>query len=425
MTPKMLLGFTTDDGSRVEMGLDVLKRHMLALGSSGSGKTALLKVCIEECVRLGIPAILVDPQGDLAPLGLRGSDPEADPTIANDYFSKVDVKIWTPASKAGIPVSLAPTINVVGMTDDEEKIKVFGDVSNVVASLAGYDVQKDDGLTAALAFFNILEYADKFDLICDTLADFVLFLSDPPQELAETLDRFFDKKARASAAKKLLVRTSGPSKLLFELGNAINVDALLGRDSCSGKVRVSVIYLNTLSTDAEKEAFIAVLANAVYGWMLQHPSPNLQAMFYIDEVAPYCPPQNKKRPVCKEPLMKLLRQARKYGVGCLLGTQSSGDLDYQGMGQLGTWAIGCIKPEQDRAKVEAAIRGDDTIEDPDALIRALPNLAEGQFVLSSKAVSSEPILFKSRRLVSQHRTLQASEVKSITSNADRHQYGGV
>jgi len=100
-------------------------------------------------------------------------------------------------------------------------------------------------------------------------------------------------------------------------------------------------------------------------------------------------------------------------------------LDYQGMGQLGTWAIGCIKPEQDRAKVEAAIRGDDTIEDPDALIRALPNLAEGQFVLSSKAVSSEPILFKSRRLVSQHRTLQASEVKSITSNADRHQYGGV
>lgn len=47
----------------VALQLPSLLRHMVALGSSGSGKTVLCKVVVEEMLRHGVPAICIDPHG--------------------------------------------------------------------------------------------------------------------------------------------------------------------------------------------------------------------------------------------------------------------------------------------------------------------------------------------------------------------------
>src|SRR5688572_1241403 len=81
---------------------DSLLRHMMALGSSGSGKTVLCKVIVEEMIRHGLPAICIDPQGDLCSLAMHADDPEmlakkgVDPALAEEFRRKVDPVVFTP-----------------------------------------------------------------------------------------------------------------------------------------------------------------------------------------------------------------------------------------------------------------------------------------------------------------------------------------
>src|SRR5207302_7107207 len=120
----------------------------------------------------------------------------------------------------------------------------------------------------------------------------------------------------------------GTQSLLLTGGIPLDIDLLLGRAdgpgaSGPGKARLSVVYLNTLGSEREKQFFVGQLAQQLYRWMLKHPSATPQALFYIDEVAPYLPPVRK--PVCKDALGMLFRQARKYGVCCFAATQRAGD----------------------------------------------------------------------------------------------------
>ena len=135
----------------------------------------------------------------------------------------------------------------------------------------------------------------------------------------------------------------GANRLLFDLGCPIDVNELfglyVGGPTDNGKARLSIIYLNTLTSQEDKEIFIALLCSAMYQWMLTLDS-QLWGCLLIDEIAQYLPPV--RNPASKKGLMLLLRQARKYGLCCLLGTQSPGDIDYKALGQIGTVAIGRI-----------------------------------------------------------------------------------
>jgi DNA helicase HerA-like ATPase len=166
--------------------------------------------------------------------------------------------------------------------------------------------------------------------------------------------------------------------------------------------------------------FIGALCNAVYTWMLANPSPDPQMLFYIDEVAPYVPPVRK--PACKDSLMLLLRQARKYGVCCLLATQSPGDLDYKALGQIGTWMLGRMRTEQEAWKVEPALAAQPDV-DSRAIVARLPSFEQGQFVISSPDTFPEPEDFNVRWLVTAHRTVNESGVEELVSDEDRESLG--
>lgn len=415
---------TTPDGDEVQLPIDALRRHMLALGASGSGKTVLCKVVVEECIRKRLPVIAIDPQGDLASLAM-AEDPATlermgvDPVTAREFRDRVDVKIWTPGSTLGIPVSLAPSMTVPDGVRPEDRVRAFGAVAQALASMVGAQNE-----TTATAFSVILEYADTNGLACENLTDFANFLSDPPMPLAQMLDIAMDAKARQKAHKALSLKMMGANRLMFDLGKPIDVDEMFGLytggPADTGKARLSVIYLNTLTSQEDKEIFVSLLCSALYQWMLTLDGSQLWGMLYMDEVAPYLPPV--KNPASKQALMMLLRQARKYGLCCLLATQSPGDIDYKALGQVGTMAIGRIMGERALGKVEPVIRAQPGT-DTEAIIDALPGMPKGRFVLVNPDVYEEPLTAQVRWLVSRHVNVTADGVADLVTDEDRENFG--
>jgi hypothetical protein len=418
----LFLGFNAD-GDKIALPTSALLRHVIALGSSGAGKTVACKVMVEECIRQGIPAICVDPQGDLASLGMRENVEKliamgVDPAIAAEYHDKVEVKIWTPGSSHGIPVNISPALHTNGIENHEDKLRAFGSIAASLASIAG--LKSDE---AQAAFSSILEYADHNGLLIENLTDFAQFLADPPMPLAQHLDPIFNAKDRAKAHKAFAIKSMGSNRLLFNLGKAIHVDSLFGYERGGahdrGKVRVSVVYLNTLSTQDEKEIFVAMLTNALYQWMLVEANSKPIGMFYIDEVRDYLPPVRK--PVSKHGLMMLLRQARKYGLSCMLATQSPGDIDYKALGQVGTWLIGKLSTRQEREKVAPALSG--VCPDGERLVDGRTDAPQGNFVLINSDVYDCPQEFQVRWLASKHKVLSEGQVAALTKDDDRANYG--
>lgn len=424
-TPGMEIG-TNKEGLPVVLSVQSMLRHAVVLGASGSGKTVACKVLVEEAVRNGIPVIAIDPQGDLASLAELGNPGLAQSKgvsrkTCREWRTKADVKIWTPASTLGIPLSISPKTDVPRGIREEDRIRAFGAIANNLADITG-QTRKSEELAAAFAM--VLEYADEHELLIENLTDFANFLADPPRALRERLDTLVTEAVRKSAERAFRVKMLGAQRLLFSLGRPINIERLLGfepggaRDR--GKVRVSVIYLNTLASPEEKEVFLGAICNAMYTWMLAHPSQKPQALFYIDEAAPYLPPVRK--PACKASLMLLLRQARKYGVSCLLATQSPGDLDYKALGQIGTWMLGRMRTPQEAAKVEPALSAQPGV-DSQAIIDRLPSFGVGEFIISSPDNYPEPEECQVRWLVSNHRTVNESGLEELVSAADRERLG--
>ena len=229
------------------------------------------------------------------------------------------------------------------------------------------------------------------------------------------------RRAQESARRASAWRgsTSARAGCCFHDGIPIDVDVLLGRGAGAaatppGSTRVAVIYLNTLHHQEDKDFFVAALADRLYSWMLAHPSPEPQALFYIDEVAPFVPPVRK--PACKDGLPLLFKQARKYGVCCLMATQNPGDVDYKAMAQFGTWALGRLTTRQDLKKIEPTVKSLDPVA-CDAIMQQLPALRPGEFALLSPDHFSEARALAARWLLGAHETYDEERIERL---ADEH-----
>ncbi|MBW3012094.1 DUF853 family protein, partial [Candidatus Woesearchaeota archaeon] len=377
--------------------LEGLKKHFIALGGSGSGKTVLCKAIIEEASKNGIPAIIIDPQGDLASLAL-GMD------------ENVQVVIFTPTSSKGIPLSVNPLKLPKSSLEKEDLISVLSQISSSIAKLLGYDIEKDKGKAAQSLLYTILmdAYSQKTQL--SSFEDLAFMVESLDGQAKERIIELVSEKELEAIVKKIRYLTVGEKELLFNFGVPLDIDTLFGKRE--KKTRVSVIYLNSLETQTDKDFFVSMAATELYKWMLSKPSKDLQGIFYIDEIAPFLP-AGARKPLPKPILTLLFKQARKYGIGCIVSTQNPGDIDYKAFAQFGTWAIGRLTTKQDRAKVKDALKslaGAKT----EKIIEKLPKLKPGNFVLFSPDYFDDVVELQVRRLATEHRTLNDSDVKSIT-----------
>ena len=410
------LGKERETETQVELPLEALHRHLMALGASGSGKTVLCKCMMEEAIRHDIPVVIVDPQGDISSLALKGDLEEMEThgiplTMQEEYFEKARIAIFTPASSKGIPISVNPLAFPSKDTPHEEAVLALDMTATSLASFLGYDLSSDAGKGAKAYLFTLLEHLwQKGETIKDMghMAEVVL---NPPSEIVEMLQSFVTKREPQEIARKLRFLTVGTPSLMFQKGVQIDMDMFMDRSD--GKVPLNIIYLNTLSSRNDKEFFLATLLRELYCWMLKNPSEDIQLLFYVDEIAPYIPPYPRNPPP-KEAYAFLFKQARKYGVGLVAATQNITDIDYKALAQVNTWCLGRMMTRQDIARVKQIIQSIDPTH-AEAVLQKLPSLRTGEFLMLSPDVYDDVVNFQVRWLVTDHLTLDEKDIaQSLT-----------
>ncbi|MDH3308287.1 MAG: ATP-binding protein, partial [Acidimicrobiia bacterium] len=205
------------------------------------------------------------------------------------------------------------------------------------------------------------------------------------------IDAFFPPKDRTKLAMRLNGLVASPSFSSWLQGQPLDIQSLLYTED--GKARASVIYLSHLS-DAERQFVVTLVLSKVVSWMRgQKGTSDLRALIYMDEVFGFAPPTAE--PPSKKPILTLLKQARAFGVGLLLSTQNPVDLDYKAMSNAGTWMIGRLQTERDKARILEGMKSASGSVDVKMFDQLISDLGKRQFILQSTR-ATEPAVFTTR-----------------------------
>ena len=445
----MLLGERRDNGEIIQIDKMVLARHAAMLGSTGSGKTVMAKTVIEEAALAGIPALILDPQGDLARLALAIDEKSlieqgGEVDRMKKLMSKMEVRIWTPLRSKGLPLCIDPFRSPPADLDPEEAITAWDMVAAGFSNLAGFDVEKTQGKVVKPFLYEILVNGTRLGLDVSDFRGLSKVVREPQENFTRALypeafidvegeekpdvpswdeimfehglrdyDEMLPKSTRNDLARRLSAFSSGVNQLLFANGVPIDIDSFC-EPAMPGKVPLNIVYLNTIQDEAQKQYFVQELARELYDWMLtQQPAEGeLKLLFFMDEVAPYLPP-HPRNPPAKDLIKLIFKQARKYGVACVLATQNVSDVDYKILAQANTTFIGRFTQPQDVEKVRHLLKESGGDQD---LVRQLPTLGPGQFQMVAPDVDPAPVPIQCRWLYTDHGSpLNEDQVEEATS----------
>ncbi|MGB3544042.1 ATP-binding protein [Rubrivirga sp.] len=405
-----------------------LTTHAFIVGMTGSGKTGLGVGLIEEAALDGIPVIAIDPKGDLGNLALQFPTLEAgdfrpwideseatregmapddlaaqtaeswseglaswdqSPERIARLQSAADVRIYTPGSDAGLPVSV---LGSLAPPDAEAGSEAFRDRldATVGGLLTLVEVDADASGGESVFLSQVVTQAWDEGRVLE-VADLIRALLDPPFETLGVMpvDDFFPERSRKALAMKLNGLIASPSFQAWTRGAPLDADRLFyGAD---GKPQVSVMSIAHLD-DAERVFFVTRLLSEVLAWMRRQPGTgSLRAILYMDEIFGYLPPS--ANPPTKTLLLTLLKQARAFGLGVVLATQNPVDMDYKALSNCGTWLVGRLQTERDKNRLldglEGAAAGGFDRGDMD---RLLSGIGKRRFLLHNVHESAPTIL---------------------------------
>ena len=383
-------------GERLELDPADLLTHGLVVGMTGSGKTGLAVVLVEELLRHGIPVIAIDPKGDLANLLLlfekldAGSfepwiDGEAARRAGQDVKTAAasaaaawrkglaewglgeedvaalkrshDAVVFTPGSRAGVPLNVLQSLDAPAGDFDAAEEDLRDEIQSIVSGLLGLVRVEADPLQSPPAVFlaNLVERSWRAGKGL-TLEGLIGAIADPPFDRigALPLETAFPRKERQGLMMALNNLLASPSFESWREGEPLDVERMLRAPD--GRPRLSVVSTAHLS-DEERLFVTALLLDKVKTWMRrQGGTTALRALVYMDEIFGYFPP-HPANPPTKRPLLTLLKQARAQGVGVVLATQNPVDLDYKGLANMGTWMVGTLQTQQDRDRLAGGLQG--------------------------------------------------------------------
>ncbi len=418
---KLWLGLYLDEEGRrtdkkFEISVDLLRRHGGVFGSTGSGKTVLSKAILEEAALQGIPVIAMDPQGDIASLMIPGDPKEleakgVDPARLKEYLDKVIVRVYTPASSKGLAVSINPLKLPDKNADPDDMVRLMDNSARtlvkVLSKVAGLSRSWESKSFAVL--YELLRTTWENDVKVKDLAELANLLVAPLDEVGVDLEPYMKQSEREKLATSIRSLTVGSSQLLFREEGQIDFDELIR--PVDGKTPINVLFLKTLRSEEEKHFFIAIVLNQLYSWMLrqgftEHP----RLVLFQDEAAPFIP-AGMKSPGPKETFLLLFRQARKYGVECLVATQSPKDVDYKAFEQTSLIASGRISSHQSLKVLERVlepIAGENGAEE---IITQLPAQPTASFIIASADMMPRVNHVGVRWLLTKHITLTERDVQ--------------
>ncbi len=418
-----------------------LVTHAVCVGMTGSGKTGLCIGLLEEAAIDGIPAIVIDPKGDIPNLLLTfpelrpqdfqpwvNEDDARKKDLSVEEFAAGQAKLWkeglaswgqdgsrirrlreaadfavyTPGSTAGLSVSILSSFAAppAAIREDAE---LLGDrISTTVTSLLallGIDadpIQSREHILLSTIFGTAWNEGINLDL-----AMLIQAIQKPSFSKVGVMDleSFYPGDDRFELAMALNNLLAAPGFSAWLEGEALEIDRMLYTPE--GKPRVSVFSVAHLN-EAERMFFVSLLLNQVVGWMRAQPGTNsLRAIVYMDEIFGYFPPV--ANPPSKLPLLTMLKQGRAYGLGVVLATQNPVDLDYKGLSNTGTWFIGRLQTERDKSRVleglEGAAAGSAGRFDRGAMEETLAGLGKRKFLLNN-VHEDEPVVFETRWVMS-------------------------
>ena len=360
-----------------------------------------------------------------------------------------EVRIWTPLRSKGLPLCIDPFRTPPANLDAEEAITAWDMVAAGFTSLAGYDVEKAQGKIVKPFLYEVLVEGTKHGLDVSDFQGLARVVREPNQEFTRQLypECFYEveegeekpdvpswdevmlehrltdfeerlpKTTRNDLARRLSAYSSGVNQLLFSNGVPIDIDSFV-EPAIPGKIPLNIVYLNTIQDEAQKQYFVQELSRELYDWMLtQQPAEGeLKLLFFMDEVAPYLPP-HPRNPPAKDLIKLIFKQARKYGVACVLATQNVSDVDYKILAQANTTFIGRFTQPQDVEKVRHLLKESGGDQD---LVAQLPTLGPGQFQMVAPDVDPAPVPIQCRWLYTDHGApLNEDQVESVISEEIR------
>jgi hypothetical protein len=414
-----------------------LVTHAVCVGMTGSGKTGLCLGLIEEAAIDGVPVILIDPKGDLGNLlltfpQLRGEDflpwinqddarqkglsPEEYAQKQAELWQKglagwgqsgeriqrlrdaVDFVIYTPGSNAGLPVSILKSFAAPAPAVIEDSELMRDRVSATVTSLLGLIGIEADPIQSRehILLSTILDTAWRQGQDLD-LAALISQVQTPPVAKIGVLDleMVYPSKDRFGLVMALNNLLASPGFNAWLEGEALDVGQILY--TTTGKPRIAIFSIAHLS-DSERMFFVSLLLNQVLAWTRsQSGTTSLRALVYMDEIFGYLPPVGN--PPSKLPMLTLLKQARAFGVGVVLATQNPVDLDYKALANIGTWFIGRLQTERDKARLleglEGAAASTGSGFDRQAMEQTLAGLGNRVFLMNN-VHEDAPVIFETR-----------------------------
>ncbi len=384
-----------------------LLTHAVCVGMTGSGKTGLGIALIEEAAIDGIPVLAIDPKGDLANLLLTfpnlsaaefrpwvstagtGSDGAAADAAAAEQAAlwkaglaewdqapdriarlkaAAEVCVYTPGSRAGTPLAILRTLGMQAQEDDEAAAARIGSTVSSLLTLAGLadsgphsrehtllstilDLHRSSSEAAPTA----ISGASHRSAASADLPWMIQQIQRPAFERVGVLDleTFFPAKERQALALRFNSILAAPGFDVWLAGEPLDIPSLLYTPD--GRPKVSIVSVAHLD-DTSRMLVVSMTLNAILEWTRrQTGTTSLRALVYMDEVFGYFPPVSN--PPSKLPLLTLLKQARAFGVGIALATQNPVDLDYKALSNAGTWFLGKLQTERDKARVLDGIEG--------------------------------------------------------------------
>jgi hypothetical protein len=422
-------------GKRTEasqcLDADQLTTHGVIVGMTGSGKTGLGVLLLEEALQAGIPTLVIDPKGDMGNLALRFPDlapTDFEPWVAPEdarragvdlptyaaqeaskwrtgladwgigpqelrgYRDAAEITIYTPGSGAGVPLNVLGSLAAPGLDPNTHGEVLADEVEGFVSGLLSLAGIESDPITSRehILLSNLVLNSWRQGLDLD-IGQLIAQVQRPTMRKLGVFDleSFFPEKERMKLALRLNGLLASPAFAGWMKGEPLDIGSLLYTPA--GRPRAAVVAMAHLS-EIERQFVVTLLLSKVATWMQTQPgTSDLRALVYMDEVFGYAPPS--AQPPSKKPILTLLKQARAFGVGLVLSTQNPVDLDYKAISNAGTWFIGRLQTERDRARLLDGLSAAGAM-DKAALDDAIAGLDKRQFLL--QRAGKAPSLFGTR-----------------------------
>jgi len=392
-----------------------LTTHGVIVGMTGSGKTGLGMIMLEEALVSGIPTLVIDPKGDMgnllltfpslatedfAPWVPEGDDPAAtaslwqsglersgiDKSRIGTLRANTEMTIYTPGSSAGVPLnvigSMEPPTGDGGENPDAFNESKHDEIEGLVSSLLGLVNITSDPLSGRehILLSNIVDHFWSRNQAVSIESLIQSVMQPPFRKLGVMqLDTLFPEADRMKLAMKLNGLAASPAFAAWSEGVPLDIDAMLFQPN--GDPRAAVVNIHHLSEE-ERQFVVTLLLSKVVTWMRSQPgSDDLRVLIYMDEVFGFVPPT--AMPPSKKPILTILKQARAFGIGLVLSTQNPVDMDYKAISNAGTWMIGRLQTERDKARLLEGMERSDGAVDIKELDATISSLDKREFVLHS------------------------------------------